>query len=63
VERGSKPRDGTARAALKELEGKTPEVSAEILRREYRARMRRQHGAASLAGLQQNAALAPRRAW
>ena len=53
----------TARAALKELEGKTPEVSAEILRREYRARMRPGNTEpASLAGLQQNAALAQRRA-
>jgi CPA1 family monovalent cation:H+ antiporter len=53
----------TARAAIQALEGKTPSASADILRREYHARM--QPDAAegeSLADLQQQAALAQRRA-
>jgi Na+/H+ antiporter len=53
----------TARAALQELEGKEPAASAEILRREYRARTR--PGSAepgSLAELQQRAVHAQRRA-
>lgn len=53
----------TARAALKELDGQTPAASAEILRREYRARMHLANAEPdSLADLQQRAALAQRRA-
>jgi CPA1 family monovalent cation:H+ antiporter len=53
----------TARAAIRELERQPPSPSAEILRQEYHARM--QAGAPApdgLARLQQNAALAQRRA-
>jgi CPA1 family monovalent cation:H+ antiporter len=53
----------TARAALQELENKTPSPDVEILRREYQARM--QPGSPepdNLADLQQHAALAQRRA-
>jgi CPA1 family monovalent cation:H+ antiporter len=53
----------TARAALEALEGKTPAASADILRREYRARMRPGNAQAeSLAELQQRAVQAQRRA-
>ncbi|MEJ1962564.1 MAG: Na+/H+ antiporter [Gammaproteobacteria bacterium] len=59
----------TARAALTELEGKTPDAAAEILRREYRARIlacdARSAPSAEpegLADLQQLAALTQRRA-
>jgi Na+/H+ antiporter len=52
----------TARAALKELEGKEPHASAEILRREYLARTRPANaGPESLAELQQHAVLVQRR--
>ncbi|MEJ0035135.1 MAG: Na+/H+ antiporter [Gammaproteobacteria bacterium] len=54
----------TARAAIQELDGKTPSPAVEILRREYQARMRPDapEAAESLADLQQHAALAQRRA-
>jgi len=52
----------TARAALAELDGKEPEESAEILRREYRARTQeRDTPPTSLAELQQHAVLIQRR--
>jgi CPA1 family monovalent cation:H+ antiporter len=54
----------TARAAIQELESQAPSQSAEILRREYQARMRPDSPAEpdGLADLQQRAALAQRRA-
>jgi hypothetical protein len=53
----------TAQAALRELEGKQPAVSADLLRREYRARTRPGNAEPeSLAQLQQLAVDAQRRA-
>jgi CPA1 family monovalent cation:H+ antiporter len=56
-------REQTAQAALAALEGQEPRTAAELLRREYRARLQpERHEPASLAALQQRAVQAQRQA-
>lgn len=56
-------REETARAALSSLEKQEPEEAAELLRREYQARLRpSEHEPESLAGLQKRAVRAQREA-